>query len=359
MVNVQNKVTEGKAKICLDSKVFYNPKMESLRNISVAFLKAVGSRGRLLDATAATGVRAIRYAKECGIRDSVALDMNKSAYTLCKKNIRLNKLDIKVYNKSIQEFAGSSEGRFDIIDLDPFGSPAPCMYDILKLCKGGTTLMVTATDTAVLCGAHAKACLKLYGAKPLHNELCKEVGLRILLGYTARTAAQFNFGIRPVLSISDMHYMRIFVEITNGATEALESIANIGLGAYCGKCMNRITMAGMSPLVNPICSICGARLEGFGPLWTGNIYEKGAVRRMLQHSDEQLLKTIDQELDTPMFYSVPKITKKIGTGSISHYKLIDALRKRGYKATATQFDRDAIKTDADMKTVMKAAKELA
>ena len=29
----------------------------------------------------------------------------------------------------------------------------------------------------------------------MHNELCHETGMRIMIGYIARTAAQFNLGI--------------------------------------------------------------------------------------------------------------------------------------------------------------------
>ncbi len=351
------KISEGKAKIYAGRDVFYNPKMETLRDISVSFLNAVGCRGMsLLDATSATGIRAIRYAKECGIREGVALDINRKAYGICKRNIKANKIGLAAINKSVQEFANTYEGKFDIVDLDPFGSPAPCIYDVMKVSKGGTILMATATDTAVLCGAHAKACMKVYNAKPLHNELCKEAGIRILIGYAARTASQFNFGIAPMLSVSDMHYMRIFLSLEAGADAAAGSISNIGIGAYCRACGSTRFGKGLAPLVGNECEGCGSRLEGFGPLWTGRLYDKSITSKMLKNDDIGIIRRIDGELDVPMFYSIPDVTSRLGRSSVSHYRIIELLREKGRLATTTQFSVNGVKTDATAAEVIEIAK---
>ena len=148
-------ISEGKARLYTGDNVFYNPEMKTLRDVSVLFLKAISTkRKRVLDATAATGVRAIRYALEAGAKDVTLLDINARAARVAKKNVGFNHLKFEVLNLSIQEFANTHRGSFEIIDLDPFGSPSPDVYDIMKLCWDGTILMITATDTAVLCGAH-------------------------------------------------------------------------------------------------------------------------------------------------------------------------------------------------------------
>ena len=340
-------ISEGRAKVYAGRNVFYNPKMETLRDISVSFLNAAGCSGmNLLDATAATGIRAIRYAKECSINKGIALDINRKAYSVCKRNLKSNMVGIAAMNKSVEEFANTYEGKFDIIDLDPFGSPAPCIYDVMKVSKGGTLLMVTATDTAVLCGAHARACVKIYNAKPLHNELCKEAGVRILIGYAARMASQFNFGIAPMLSVSDMHYMRIFLSLKSGASEASDSLSNVGIGAHCGACGSTHFKDGMAPLIGNICDECGSGLEGFGPLWTGRLYDKSITSKMLEDKEIGIIRRIDGELDIPMFFSIPDVTSRLGRSSVSHYKVIDLLLKSGRLATATQFGSSGVKTDA-------------
>jgi tRNA (guanine26-N2/guanine27-N2)-dimethyltransferase len=352
-------VSEGKARLYTDGKVFYNPEMTELRDLSVLFLKAISTRGkRVLDATAATGVRAIRYALEAGAKDVTLLDINGRASRIAEKNVRLNHLKFNVLNLSVQEFANTHRGSFEIIDLDPFGSPSPDVYDVMKLCWDGTVLMITATDTAVLCGAHEAACVKIYGSKPLHNEMCKEVGIRILLNYVSRMASQFNFGIEPLLSVSDRHYMRIFIRLEFGAAKAIGAVKSCGLGTFCRKCYAFRFARGVAPLLGGRCETCGGRLEAFGPLWLGKLYDKSITSRMLGIGGSRLLRGMDQELDVLMLYSVPKITGSLGFGSVSQYGVIERLRGMGRAATTTQFDKDSIKTDASPKEVFRAVKNL-
>ncbi|MDE1767845.1 MAG: methyltransferase [Candidatus Micrarchaeota archaeon] len=346
-------ISEGRARVYLSKDVFYNPKMSSLRDISVTFLKAVSAKNkRVLDATAATGVRGIRYALESGAKEVTLLDMNRKAAKMAQKNVKLNKLRLKVINQSLQQFASQHKGSFEFIDYDPFGSPAPNIYDLMRISWDGTILMITATDTAVLCGAHEAACVKIYGSKPLHNELCKEAGIRILLSYTARIASQFNFGIAPLLSISDMHYMRIFIRLDYGAKNAINSVKSTGFGTFCRKCYQFRFKTGIVAQIPEMCENCGSKLEAFGALWLEKLHDNQTVSKMARIKGIPLISLIKEELDTPFFYSVPKITKNLHLPSVSHYKVMEALARKGKKATATQFDANSIKTDADSEEVI-------
>lgn len=352
-------ITEGKATVYVNNAVFYNPRMKGLRDLSVSFLKAVGCKDkRVLDATAATGIRAIRYAKECKAKKVVALDINRDAYDICRKNIRLNHKSIDARNTSIREYASTCRDKFEVIDFDPFGSPAPVLHDLLTLCRDGSIIMITATDTAVLCGAHAAACIKMYGSRPLHNELCKEVGIRILLNYVSRTASQFNFGIVPLLSVSDMHYMRVFVRLEFGASNAVGSVNSSGLGAFCRKCYKFTFARGIAPGIGEVCPTCRSKAELFGPLWLGQLYDKGILSKMRENSDLDILRTISEEYDTLLFYAVPKITKLLGRSSVSQRRVIESLLESGKKATRTQFDIDGVKTDAEPQRILSLIKKL-
>ncbi len=344
--------------------VFFNPKMKTLRDISVAFLKAIDAKGlSLLDSTAATGVRGIRYA-DAGVSALTFLDISKEASAAVKENVRRNGLRrARILNISIGEFAISRE-KFDIIDLDPFGSPMPYMNDIMKLSKNGSVLMITATDTAVLCGAHPKACIKSYDAKPLHNGLCKEVGIRILIGYAARIAAKFNFGIEMLLSISDMHYMRIFFRLKVGAENAIGSLRQNGFGFYCTACDAFGYNAGIAPAMERRCPACNGRNEIFGPLYLGKLYEKTVLEKLSdmieepQKEAQRLMENVNNELDVPFFYYIPKITKNMGIGSVSPEAVMEIIRRKGYACSATQFSDNAIKTAAGMKTVARAVRRI-
>lgn len=45
--------------------------------------------------------------------------------------------------------------RFDVIDLDPYGSASIFLDAAIQAVDNGGLLCVTCTDSAVLCGAHA------------------------------------------------------------------------------------------------------------------------------------------------------------------------------------------------------------
>lgn len=346
-------VNELSAAINVDRGVFYNPKMQPLRSMSVAFVKANAQVGaRLLDATSATGIRGIRYVLEAGIKEPVLIDMNADAYANSLANVKANGVEAEVEERSFQEFANTNAGRFDIIDIDPFGSPAPLIYDAFKISKNGTLLMVTATDTAVLHGAHANACIKVYGAMPMHTELCKEAGARILLGFIARNAAQFNFGVDPLMCISDMHYLRVFIRLSHGASGALSSVKDLGILGQCDSCRYFEYAQGISSS-NSKCQKCGSRMLLAGQMWLGRLSDKryiantlNAMRDIDDPAAAKQMSAVAGELDVPFFYSVPNITKAFSIGSISHKKVMGRLQIDGYRVSGTQFWKDSIKTDA-------------
>lgn len=353
---------EGKATVRAGNGVFFNPKMKKLRDMSVLLAKAICNKNtRLLDCTAATGIRAIRYAKEAGIDHITALDMNKGAYNCMRRNVLANKAKVKVLHKSIQEFANTVADRFDIVDLDPFGTPSPHVFDILKISDNNAVLMVTATDTAVLCGAHGAACIKTYGSRPMHNELCKESGIRVLLNFISRNAALFNFGIEPLLSVSDMHYLRVFVRLHAGAKEAVASVKENGFATFCGSCRSFACSKGMAPIMPSKCAHCSKTTEAYGPIWLGSLQSKETIAKMLKLANGKYeggkeLEAIGNELDIPFFYSIPKITKSLGATSVSPEKVRLWLSGRGIKATRTQFDKDAIKTNGSIDDVLKGVR---
>ena len=362
-------VNEGGARISQSKGVFYNPRMRTLRDISVLFLKAISAEGSLLDSTSATGVRGIRYAKEAGFRDIVFLDINKGAARNANLNIKRNGLGFKCLNESVQAYcSGELRHRFDVIDLDPFGTPVPYINDLLKVSKDRTILMVTATDTAVLCGAHANACLKLYGSKPMHNELCKESGIRILLNFVIRSAAQFNFGAEVLLSISDMHYMRVFVRLHAGAKKAAESLKQSGFATFCSKCRSFSFARGIAPFLGRKCAICGANAEAFGPMYLGSLKDSGIVEKMLHDCRMSitapdadayaLLSRISGELETPFFYSIPRITGLLHMSSVPMDGIMDRLKRHGFSVSRTHFDKDGIKTTASGAEVLRVVKGL-
>ena len=353
---------EGKAKVGDSGKAFLNPLGKASRDLSVAYVKLfAGKKSALLDATAATGIRAIRYAKESGIKNPTILEINPAACRAMRQNLRLNRVKADARNESVQEFANTTDQRFDFIDLDPFGGITPYIFDLMKITNNGARLMVTATDVAVLCGADSKACMRLYDSKPIHNELCHESGMRVLIGYVARGAAQFGFGVDVELSVSYMHYMRSFIRVTHGATAAYASLAKMGYLKYCDRCCNREVETGFLPRAGE-CGSCRARMAAYGRMWMGELKDQKVADRLdaVLGKDEdkkeaaKLAAMMKDELDAPFYYHIPTLTKKIGSSSVSPYRVADVLRKRGFRVSQTHMEGSAIKTDAGLSDVMAA-----
>ncbi|MGC8537881.1 MAG: hypothetical protein ACP5MZ_02760 [Candidatus Micrarchaeia archaeon] len=359
---------EGKARVHYDPDTFINPIARPTRDIGIAIALLEGSQKkgfRALDATGGTGIRGIRYSLEAGIKDVTILEINEKAYKTAKQNATTNHTDAKVINTSIQEFANCSRERFNLIDLDPFGGIVPYVYDIMKMTRDNSLLFVTSTDSAVLCGAHYKACMKLYGAVPLHNELCHEVGLRILTGYVIRIAASFNFGVEVLAGFFYKHYMRMHMKLHYGSAEASKAIDSLGFAGYCNNCGYRGLYKGIAPKVH-VCPECGAEISLSGPLYIGKLKDNAllnAVRGLMEKEgmtkeSTDLVEKLADELDVPLYYSVPKITKSLKRGSLSPAKLINALRDAGFSASGSHMGPEYIKTDAGIEHIADLATAL-
>lgn len=356
--------SEGAAEIKFAKNAFLNPVGRASRDISVALAKVFLKKGAsVLDATAATGIRGIRYYKESGARDVTMLEINSKVYRDTIGNARHNRVRARVLNESFQEFANTEKARFDMIDLDPFGSAAPYIFDAMKIAGDSSLLAVTATDTAVLCGAHREACLRVYDSVPMHNEFCHEAGMRILIGYIARIAAQFNYGIVVLLSPYYAHYMRTYIVLRHGSKNVSSTLRNLGYVYYCSKCGFRKYSKGEVPEPGR-CDKCGSKMTQAGRMWMGGLHDKnvvGEVRDALKgegFSEEArtLIGRIYDELDLPFYYSVPDLTKRLKISSVGLAEIIECLSGR-YRVSRTHFDYLSLKTDAPYDAVLDCMKK--
>jgi tRNA (guanine26-N2/guanine27-N2)-dimethyltransferase len=351
---------EGLAKID-ETGAFLNPYSRFSRDISVAVLSmACTDAARVLDATAATGIRGIRYFKELGFRDITFLDINKECSESIKRNTESNMVSgdgIKVYNLSIQEFANTSKDRFDVIDLDPFGGPVPDIADLMRLVRDGGLFMVSATDTAVLCGAQPNACIRNYGSLPLHDELCHESSIRILIGYVARVAAQYNFGIEPIYSVVHMHFVRVILRLRKGASNADRSLKEMGFAYHCKRCGWISYSKGLFPTLDN-CDICGKSVNKGGIMWMGRMYDKEVKEyvydyfKRMEYEGLNAVAMIRSELDEfPFYYNIPTLTRIMHMAAVSPYDVICRLNDSGFKASMTHMERESIRSDAGINDV--------
>ena len=142
---------------------------------------------KVLEGLAASGLRSIRFAKELtGVKKIVANDWSRQAVESIERNAHHNNVRdlVEPHNGDaalLMYQHKATKDRFDVIDLDPYGSPTPFLDGALQAVTEGGLLCVTATDMAVLCGNSPETCYTKYGAISLKSKACHEFAVRILL----------------------------------------------------------------------------------------------------------------------------------------------------------------------------------
>lgn len=371
---VEKEITEGKIKITIpefdkvssQAPVFYNPAMELNRDLSVlaisTFQKKLGTPIDICDAFTGSGIRGLRYKAEIDDVDRVVVnDINPVAIEFIKKNIELNNIDIEISHNDTNMVLRENRGKFDVVDIDPFGTPSFFMDSVGNNLKKDSLLCVTATDTSALCGTYKEPCLRKYNAMPLKSEYCHENGIRILAGFVAITLAKYKKWIQVLFSHSTEHYMRLYIYVRKAAKESDRTLREeMGFIAHCKKCLHRQVYPTLAPAIPEYCPVCGEKLSIGGPLWIGKIQNKEFIEGMLNEIPnkkvntlakiEQLLQSCYNEADAPItHYEIHQISKKLGISAPKLLKVLENLEKEDHIAVRTHFNPLGIKTDASLK----------
>jgi len=356
--------------------VFYNPVMEFNRDLTVlafqAYQRVAGREISICDPLTSQGIRGVRFAAEIfGVKKVLISDINERAYKLAKHNVQINGLEkmVTVKHKDancVLSCNASPKKRLDIVDIDPFGTPAPYLGSALRAIRNNGLLASTATDLAPLCGVHAKACIRKYGGRPLRTEYCHELAVRLLAGCTATLAAKHDIGIQVVFSHSSEHYIRLYTQISYGAKKADESVKSLGYILHCFSCFHRETRH--QPFGSLQCPECGQKMDYAGPLWLGSIFDPGFIESMMKENKTvafrnsaritKLLTLTKDEAQTPItYYVLDKLSGKLGLPSPSIQSFIEMLRKSGFQAVQTHFNTRGVRTDAPVAAMHKLLKE--
>jgi tRNA (guanine26-N2/guanine27-N2)-dimethyltransferase len=337
--------------------IFFNRRMALNRDATVLLLPLLAPSD-YLDTMGATGVRGLRVANECGIPVTIN-DRDPAATDLIAHNAASANLLVEVTTSDANALL--SERSFDTVDLDPFGTPAPFIDAAIR----GTRrfLFVTATDTAPLCGAHLKAGMRRYFARPRNTEYHSEVGLRILLAFVARETIKYDRGIEPLFCFAREHFVRLHVRMVRGAIGADETLARLGFVLQCPKCPYREEQQGMFPNER-CCPDCGESLRPIGPLWLGSLQNPGIIAQMRERLESQelgtkkdlakLLEVYSTELPTSSFYDYHHIAKLLKVSPPDIGTVLGRIIAAGYPATRTHFSGYGIKTEAPLDVIKKA-----
>ncbi|MGV8168693.1 MAG: tRNA (guanine(26)-N(2))-dimethyltransferase [Candidatus Nanoarchaeia archaeon] len=341
-------ITEASSKIygeiqkvvSADMEVFYNPVMRVNRDFTLLVLAASEKKDmKIADALAGSGIRSLRLIKELPsekIKQILVNDAKKDYEDYMQKNIELNELSeqqkskILPFNNDARKFLMNNRP-FDYIDIDPFGTPNPFLDSAIQAIRNKGILSVTATDTSALCGSYVSACKRKYWASPLRNEWMHEFGLRILARKVQLLGIQYDKALIPVFSYAKDHYMKIFFRCDQGKTKVDKVLEAHKTVAFKGK--------------------------EYGPVWIGQLWDSELVEGMMKESEKleisketkKILAIINEEknVDSVFFHDAHKLSEKLKTGDTPKFeKLIDSLKKKGFKASRTHFSVTGIKTNA-------------
>ncbi|XP_077117980.1 tRNA (guanine(26)-N(2))-dimethyltransferase isoform X3 [Ranitomeya variabilis] len=334
---------------------------------------------RVLEGLAASGLRSIRFALEVpGLQSIVANDFSASAVELIKRNIQFNGVEqlvsasysdarMLMYNRM------GKHDRFDVIDLDPYGSPAMFLDAAVQSVGEGGLLCVTCTDMAVLAGNSGETCYGKYGSMSLKSRFCHEMALRILLHSLDLRANCYQRYIVPLLSVSADFYIRVFVRVFTGQAKVKMSASKqalvyncVGCGTYHLQRMGRAVAhgnnmkysAGSGPPVGTSCEFCRQKHQVGGPLWAEPLHDVTFVQKVLTASErnpkrfktsdriEGVLSMVTEELNIPLYYTLDNLSSTVRCSTPSLLQFRSALLHAGYKVSLSHACQNAIKTDA-------------
>lgn len=362
-------------KVSSAAPVFYNPHMEMNRDLSIlaiqVFQKQEDREINICDLFGGSGIRGVRYKNEIdGVGEVAINDISETANHYERHNIELNGLsDVEVYQHDASMFLRMKRGEFDVIDIDPFGTPSPFLDSAGYCARRNSLLCVTATDTSALCGTYEEPCIRKYNSKPYKSEYCHENGIRILAGFVALTLSKYAKYIEVKMSHSTEHYMRLYLEIKKGSKRTDESLKNLGYISHCKHCLHRQTSHGLASPIDEICPVCGENLTHAGPLWLGSIQDGEFIQKMIDeaenkkiNTEKEALKLLNKclvEADSPVsFYDVHSICKSLKVSAPKFDLILNELENNGFKAIRTHFNPIGIKSDAGIEDIKKILEKL-
>ncbi|CAL4930356.1 unnamed protein product [Urochloa decumbens] len=333
----------------------------------------------VLEALAASGLRSLRYAREVdGLGKVVALDNDKASVEACKRNIKFNGASatskVEAHLADARVYMLTHPKEFDVVDLDPYGSPSIFLDSAVQAVADGGLLMCTATDMAVLCGTNGEVCYSKYGSYPTKGKYCHEMALRILLASIESHANRYKRYIVPVLSVFMDFYVRVFVRVFTSASEIKNTPLKlsyiyqcVGCDSFHLQCLGRTVSKNNSvkhapaigPVVSQECNDCGKKFNVGGPIWSAPIHDQDWVvstltgvksmkdRYPAYDKITSVLTTVSEELhDIPLFFSLHNIAGTVKCTSPSLVMFRSAVLNAGYRISSTHVNPLGVKSDA-------------
>ncbi|GLH09042.1 hypothetical protein R5R35_012544 [Gryllus longicercus] len=391
------------------SEVFYNKAFALNRAIISTALAAYMDLGvsvfdpvRCLDGIGSTGIGGLLWKKYFPTGINVTInDTHPKAYEYIKENATQNNLEVTVLNKDTCVLL--HEQTFNFISLDCHTEAAFYFDSIFRNLPKFGFLAITTKDDASLHGMSPKA-LRNYGGFISRTAYSKELAIRLFLAALARAAALHNKDIEVLCSVSWKSSFTVLVMVKRGAKKSLSNIRRL---IHCNMCEDRAFYPiSNHPIENPSSLLgcgCPARMPGkvaieLGPVWCAEIFNVDFLSLMLskckkfpwQHTVEALLQQLLNEarcsssscIDTLTDEKVEPPNKKLRLSSdedtieqaptfyfnlhrhspkgpqlLRVEKAVQCLQKKGFRASRTHFDPEAVRTNASLKDLVEILRE--
>ncbi len=356
--------------------VFFNPAAKFNRDVSIQIYKTFiesqkNQETSFVDTMTGSGIRGLRVANEIPLVNKIIFnDFNLFSIQVAKINSILNNVYSKCsfFNKETCDFLSAEftfEKRATIVDIDPFGTPAPFLDCILRSVKNGGLISVTATDTAVLCGVYPNVCYRKYYGNSLRTKYSLEIGSRLLLTLISFIASRLDLSIHPIFLHGYRNYIRVYCKIIKSNYLANKLQEKIGFIVHCFNCGNRCLINKLNQ-ISTNCINCTNRVTVGGPMWISKIFDKDLIYKTVKsiESDpsknellhynpvKEFFKIALDELDEyPYFYINDELGKILKKNVLSLENISELLVKNGYLFSKTIFASNGFKTDASIKSL--------
>ena len=363
--------------------VFYNPRMQLNRDLSVLFLTAYMKKyavEMMCEPLTGSGVRTLRYLNECpGEFYAKMCDANPLAVETAQRNVETlgfgDRAEVIHGDAKLLLMTESRGKRFDFVDIDPFGTPAPYLSAAIQsISSKGGLLAVTATDMPVLCGVYPKVSLRRYGGFSARTPFTHEIAIRLLNGFIYSVAGSNDCSMEPLAVLSTDHYIRTWVRIEANRTESNRQAGELGIIRYCLGCMHSDILP-LSPKVQSVdfdhkMEGCTGPIRVAGPLWIGDLFKESYLNdtiKILERGDTEdyhrkaldvLEKMVEESVLTNRPYiDIHALCDLHNLAPPKNQIIIDKLKEQGFAVTRTHFKPTAIRTDATVEKVTKIIAE--
>jgi tRNA (guanine26-N2/guanine27-N2)-dimethyltransferase len=178
--------------------------------------------------------------------------------------------------------------------------------------------------------------------------------------------------IHPLFAHANLHYLRVYIEVSLSSSQANKVYDNIGYLRHCFRCGNRNVI--MEYDKSEVCELCRNGFSLGGKLWISRLCDKNFIKKMSRYYDDDELKNtssnsnntntnndiikkilaicLNEIDDIPHYFRADEISSKLKKSPLPLQNIIEKLSTAGYRASKTSLNTSAFKTDARIDQIL-------